>query len=176
MQHRLRTKMRSSIRYARNMVTLHYTLLEKSSFILLCTSVHFWKSSSFNLTQVVSEPTCVSNNTSTLIDLVLYHQLSLCSHVLLFPLANVDHFGLQLMFTTSQTLDKVYYKEIKVWHYSLAEFDRAAELLESVDWDSLLPQDDVNTYWSAWKNYFMCRSWKSVFLTVWSRLTGTYLG
>jgi len=80
------------------------------------------------------------------------------------------------MFTTSQTLDKVYYKEIKVWHYSLAEFDRAAELLESVDWDSLLPQDDVNTYWSAWKNYFMCRSWKSVFLTVWSRLRGTYLG
>ena len=59
------------------------------------------------------------------------------------------------MFTTSQTLDKVYYKEIKVWHYSLAEFDRAAELLESVDWDSLLPQDDVNTYWSAWINYFM---------------------
>ena len=57
------------------------------------------------------------------------------------------------MFTTSQTLDKVYYKEIKVWHYSLAEFDRAAELLESVDWDSLLPH--VNTYWSAWKNYFM---------------------
>jgi len=76
----------------------------------------------------------------------------MCSHVLLFPpLANADHFG--LVFTTSHPKCWTMSTTGKVWHYSLAEFDRAAELLGSVDWDSLLPH--VNTYWSAWKNYFM---------------------
>jgi len=37
---------------------------------------------------------------------------------------------------------------------ALAELDHASELLDSVDWDSLLLHD-VNTYWSVWKNYFM---------------------
>ena len=38
--------------------------------------------------------------------------------------------------------------------YSLADWDRAAEMLDSIDWDSLLPQD-VDSYWSTLKNYFM---------------------
>ena len=55
---------------------------------------------------------------------------------------------------------------LEVWYYSLAEFDCAVELLDFVDWDSLLPHDEVNTYWSAWKNYLKsCRF--AVFLTVW---------
>ena len=66
-----------------------------------------------------------------------------------------DHFGLQLVITTSHPKHWTKSAMRKVWHYSLAEFDCAAEPLESVDWDSLLPHDDVNTYWSAWKNYFM---------------------
>ena len=38
---------------------------------------------------------------------------------------------------------------------ALADFDRANELLDTIEWDSLLPQDDVNTYWAAWKVYFL---------------------
>ena len=66
--------------------------------------------------------------------------------MLLFPpLANADHFGLQLVFTTS------HHKRFKK---SSTRRDRAAELLDSVDWDSILPHD-VDAYWSAWKNYFL---------------------
>ena len=45
----------------------------------------FLKDSQFNLTQVVSEPTRVSNSSSTQFILFLYHHLSRSSHVLLFP-------------------------------------------------------------------------------------------
>ena len=46
-------------------------------FLVPCTSLYFKLLSvvsSFNLSQIVSEPTCVSNSSSTLIDLILYHQ------------------------------------------------------------------------------------------------------
>ena len=42
----------------------------------------------------------------------------------------------------------------KVWRYDLAEFDRAAEMLDAIEWSSLLP-DDVDSYWSCWSNYFL---------------------
>ena len=70
------------------------------------------------------------------------------------PLANADHFGLQLVFTTSHPKRCKKSSIRRVWQYSLADFDRAAELLDSVDWDSILPHD-VDAYWSAWKNYFL---------------------
>ena len=38
----------------------------------------------------------------------------------------------------------------KVWRYALADFDCANELLDIIDWDSLLPHDDVNAYWAAY--------------------------
>ena len=39
---------------------------------------------------------------------------------------------------------------------SLLKWNRALEILDCIDWNSLLPCDaDVDAYWSAWKNYFM---------------------
>ena len=70
------------------------------------------------------------------------------------------------LFTTSHPKCWTKSTMLEVWYYSLAEFDCAVELLDFVDWDSLLPHDEVNTYWSAWKNYLKsCRF--AVFLTVW---------
>ena len=34
------------------------------------------------------------------------------------------------------------------------DWDRAAEILDCLDWDSLLPSE-INACWSAWRNYFM---------------------
>ena len=42
----------------------------------------------------------------------------------------------------------------KVWRYPLADFDRAAELLDTTEWEEILP-DDVESYWAAFKSYFL---------------------
>ena len=42
----------------------------------------------------------------------------------------------------------------KIWRYSLADFDRAAELLDSIEWEQVLP-DDVELFWAAMKSYFL---------------------
>ena len=41
-----------------------------------------------------------------------------------------------------------------VWRYSQADWERVSEILDCIDWDTLLPPD-VDAYWAAWKNYFM---------------------
>ena len=61
--------------------------------------------SSFNLTQIVSEPTRVTESSSTLIDLIFVSSsviVNYCST--LPPLANADHYGLQLIMTTKSSI------------------------------------------------------------------------
>ena len=113
--------------------------------------------SSFNLSQVVTEPTRVSNFSSTLIDLIFVSSINYVQSCTTIPaLANADHFGLRLIFSTIVHKTSPSSISRKVWRYSLADWNRAAEILDSIDWDSLLPSGtDVDAYWSAWKNYFV---------------------
>ena len=46
-------------------------------------------------------------------------------------------------------------KSRKIWRYAYGDFDRACELLESTDWNSLFSSGDVNTCWSNWKVRFL---------------------
>jgi len=105
-------------------VHLYFFLVGKFNidFLIPSTSLYFKLlsvvcMSSFNPTQVVSESLHVSSSTSTLIvDFVFVPPIvsvqpctTVCS-----PLANADHFGLQLAcvhYLTPQMLDKVNYKE-----------------------------------------------------------------
>ena len=114
--------------------------------------------SSFNLSQIVSEPTRIVNSTSTLIDLAFTstrRMVQLCETIP--PL------------TTSQFWSSWYppclihqamqeYPKGKIWQYKLADFDQAVELLESVEWDNLLNKSDPSLYWSTWI-YTSYRSW-----------------
>ena len=34
-----------------------------------------------------------------------------------------------------------------IWRYNLADFDKAGELLDSIEWDVLLDESDVDMYW-----------------------------
>ena len=52
------------------------------------------------------------------------------------PLANADHSGILLEFATPYRKPQTKSTTRKVWRYSHADFDRAAELLDSIDWDS----------------------------------------
>ena len=71
------------------------------------------------------------------------------------PIANGDHYGLQLTFTMPFQSCHVKHFTRNVWQYSFVDFDCAIKLLDTMDWDSLLPHDDVNTYWEAQKTYFL---------------------
>lgn len=70
--------------------------------------------SSFNLTQVVSEPTRVTVTSSTLIDLIFASSVNFVkSCTTIPPLANADHYGLILIFSIGsckKSTDKIDFK------------------------------------------------------------------
>ena len=112
-------------------------------------------SSSFNLTQIVSEPTRVSCFSKTLIDLIFVSSINcIQSCTTVPPLANADHYGLQLIFSIASSRTPSETVPRNVWRYHLADWDKAAELLDSIEWDSLLSLD-VDEQWVTWKNYFL---------------------
>ena len=111
--------------------------------------------SSFNLTQIVSEPTRVTESSSTLIDLIFVIPTVIVKYCsTLPPLANADHYGLQLIMTTKSPVKRSKPVSRRIWRYTLADFNRAAELLDTIEWTNLLP-DNVDDFWSAWKTYFL---------------------
>ena len=126
----------------------------------LCTYSPFYNKilsvvSSFNLLQIVSEPTRVSKNTATLIDLVFVSsplQVESCSTIP--PLANSDHNGIQLHVLLKCPKRKEKITPRKVWKYSLTDYDTMAVLLSDVDWDQVL-SGDVDECWSKWKTTFL---------------------
>ena len=115
--------------------------------------------SSFNLSQVVTEPTRVSNSVSSLIDLIFVSSsvsVIKFSYTTIPPLANADHYRLHLSLSTQSCRSRSIKVNRKIWRYDLADFDRAMELLDSVEWDSILPDDvSVDAYWSTGKTCFL---------------------
>ena len=110
---------------------------------------------SFNLTQVVSEPTRVSDHSCILIDLAFVSsppQVISCETIP--PLANSDHFGIQLIHSidSSKKLSKI--SPCRVWKYTDADFIAIANFLDEVDWDSVLT-GDVESCWTSWKRCFL---------------------
>ena len=126
------------------------------NFLVPCSTLsHKLLSVTFILTQVVTEPTRISN-TNTLIDLVFLSspsQLSSCSTIP--PLTNSNHLGLLLSLTTTVNTHRTCStSKRKLWRYSWADFDLAAEMINNTDWDSLL-SDNINTSWKSWHSKFM---------------------
>ena len=111
--------------------------------------------SSFNLEQVVTEPTRVFKNSATLIDLIFIStpaQVELC--LTTPPLANSDHNGLQLTASIKapKRLERIVPR--KFWKYSIADFDAITNYLDNIDWN-LIFIGDVDTCWSNWRSCFM---------------------
>ena len=110
----------------------------------------------FNLSQVVKEPTRVASTYSTLIDLIFVSP-SVCVNQChtIPPLANSDHLGLHL--DISSVLPPKRMKPVirQIWRYALGDFEKAAELLETIEWSRTANTNDVDSYWSDWKSYFL---------------------
>ena len=118
----------------------------------------FSVTSSFLLYQVVKGFTHYnqSGNHST-IDLAFVSSpflLNFCTTIP--PLSSSDHQGFILSFHSNVAAKRPSSSTHRtVWCYNQADFDRACELLDQTDWNSLCPKDsDVNQYWSAWQSRF----------------------
>ena len=113
-------------------------------------------SNSLTLTQVVSDPTHYSSNSSSLIDLVfLSSPKSFLFCNTLPPLANSDHLGLSFAVTIDKPRPNPTRSMRKIWRYAYADFDLANEMLSAIDWSTLLSSEDVNTCWSNWRTKFL---------------------
>ena len=111
---------------------------------------------SLGLCQVVDEPTHISATSSTMIDLVAMSLPSaLVSCTTTSPLCNSDHLGIHLrLLWRSNQLSKTYSSRV-IWRYNHADWDKAQDLLDAVDWDSLLLSSDVDQAWLFWKETFL---------------------
>ena len=144
-----------------------------SSFVLIgdfninfCTSDHpyFCKLNTilqyFSLTQVVQTPTHFSSGSSSLIDLALVSsvdQVLQCSTVP--QLGDHDkcsfHLGISLILKCKSIVQQVKQPPRKIWRYDLADFNRANQLIDQTDWDSILINDDIDSAVQNWTNKFM---------------------
>ena len=101
----------------------------------------------------VEEPTRISAISSTMIDLVAMSALVSCTTT--SPLCNSDHLGIHLrLLWRSNQLSKKYSSRV-IWRYNHADWDKAQDHLDVVDWDSLLLSSDVNQAWLFWKEKFV---------------------
>jgi len=112
--------------------------------------------SSFSLTQSVTEPTRVTNTSSTLTDLVLVSDPSMIKSCTTLPSLNTsDHSTIAATLVSKSFPPTSKYCTRTVWHYRDADFAAANELLTDVPWDELIDHEDIETSWNNWKSTFL---------------------
>ena len=111
--------------------------------------------SSLCLTQIVSEPTRVTQSSCSTIDLVFMSSPShLISCVTIPALSNSDHFGLSVLFSAGTTPRRPKATLRRIWRYSLANFELACDMLDGTNWDDIFT-DEVNSSWENWRTRFL---------------------
>ena len=96
----------------------------------------------------------MQNNTSCTIDLVFVSNPSLVSECSTIPLlSNSDHLGILLDLKKKlKPSDKCQGRLI--WRYSPADWEKACDLIDSFEWDSILT-DDIDASLKQWHEKFM---------------------
>ena len=109
----------------------------------------------FSLSQLVTEPTHIKyDGTLSLLDLVLSSvpdYISSC--ILIPPLANSDHLGIQLNVTCKP--ERASRKRRPVWRYKHADFTLASSLLLNFNFAYLFHGRSIDSCWSSWKKAFL---------------------
>ena len=80
--------------------------------------------------------------------------LLFCSCSVIPPLANSDHFGLLLDIKWKTNTKQARSEKRKIWRYAHADFQKACQLIDSTDWDSIL-YHDVDQSILQWNNCFL---------------------
>ena len=112
--------------------------------------------STFSLFQMVSDCTHVHHNgTSSTIDLLFTSNTRLINDCITIPaLSNSDHLGL-LAHLRLKSANPIKTKTRTVWRYSLADWEKACELIDATDWMSLLNSSDIDDSWNRWRTTFL---------------------
>ena len=103
----------------------------------------------------MQEPTRVtSTGGATLIDLALVSNLEAIERCSVIPpLANSDHNGISLTMNLRKPSKPTTKRSI--WRYTQADFDKASEMIDTYDWDSLLLGKSVDEACLAWQEKFL---------------------
>ncbi len=113
--------------------------------------------SSFSLSQIVTEPTHFSHSgVPSTIDLAFVSRpdyVSTCYTVP--PLSNSDHRGIFISYRIPRSEKRPRSTQRTIWCYSLGDFDRACELLDETDWDRITSVGDIDQSWSNWQSVFL---------------------
>ena len=111
--------------------------------------------STFSLFQVVTEHTHFGPHGTSLIDLILLSQPSqLLRCTTIPPLGNSDHYGIYTALKWRVFKKKVISNSRLIWRYKYADFEKACFLLDTIDWDIVLP-NDVSNAWLTWQTIFL---------------------
>ena len=105
-----------------------------------------------DLHQIVSEPTRCSIRSSSLIDLVFTSDPSAVTCSTLHPLGSSDHKSLSLALSWSVPSPHPVHRTI--WRYSDADFGAINETLPKL-FHTVSAPDDIDIFWSRWKNLFL---------------------
>ena len=70
------------------------------------------------------------------------------------PLSNSDHSSIEIKLKTWNSRPTSINHKRQVWNYENADFNTACELIDSVDWDSILT-DDIDSSLFLWQQRFM---------------------
>ena len=95
-----------------------------------------------NLTQLIHEPTRISDTTANLRDLILVQKPELIvDSGLLSPFSQIDHVPIFVSVRCPMVLDKPFVKTL--WNYREMNIDAFVNFLTNVDWDEIM-NNDVN--------------------------------
>ena len=116
----------------------------------------------YALHQVVTEPTHIHHDGSECtIELVFVSEPSLLNTCeTIPPLSNSDHRG--ILMELSQKPDKAEKTQGRlIWRYNYADWDKACEIIDEFNWESILSQD-IELSWKLWHRQFMSIMARSV--------------
>ena len=65
------------------------------------------------------------------------------------------HLGISLTLKWKSNVQQVKQPSRRIWRYDSADFNRANQLIDQTDWDSILTDDDIDLATQNWTNKFM---------------------
>ena len=112
--------------------------------------------STYSLSQMVTHYTHVHHNGATsTINLLFTSNPQLIGNCSTIPaLSNSDHLGL-FIHLNLKSAAPTKTKSRSVWRYTLADWDKACELIEATNWTSLLDNNDIDKSWHNCRNAFI---------------------
>ena len=130
----------------------------------------------WSLTQVVPSYTHISpTDIPSLLDYALLLNTAQLQHCeTIPPLSTSDHLGISLTLTL-KSLAATICKFCKVWFYREGDYERARELIDETDWNSIVSDCDDHKAAEKWSDQFLAIMEECIHTNIYER-NATYPG